>query len=171
MDAVQAREQVDVRPLVADELALVEDRLPRYPGKHRERLEGQRRRESLYLIAWAGDEPVGHLNLRLGGRKLPARARAIGAAQIEDLVVAAAHRRRGFATTLMRRAHEEARARGFTVVGLGVDVGNATARALYRKEGYKESGSGRFLVSYPYLDEDGVERQAHETCTYLRKKL
>jgi RimJ/RimL family protein N-acetyltransferase len=71
----------------------------------------------------------------------------------------------------MRRAHEEAASRGFRTIGLGVDIGNAPARALYRRKGYRESGAGRFLVSYPYLDEDGVERQAHETCTYLIKKL
>ena len=28
-----------------------------------------------------------------------------------------------------------------------------------------------FVVSYPYIDEDGAERQAHETCTYLVKQL
>lgn len=171
MDAVQARAQVDIRPLAAGELALVELRLPRYPGKHCERLEGQSRGECVYLIAWAGDEPVGHLNLRLGGRKLPERARSLGAAQIEDLAVAAPHRRRGYATSLMRRAHEEAAARAFRTVGLGVDIGNAPARALYRGEGYEETGSGRFVVSYPYIDEHGVERQAHETCTYLIKKV
>ena len=33
------------------------------------------------------------------------------------------------------------------------------------------SHGGQFLVSYPYIDEDGVERQAHETCTYLVKRL
>jgi ribosomal protein S18 acetylase RimI-like enzyme len=71
----------------------------------------------------------------------------------------------------MRRAQAEAEARGFSTLGLGVDVGNGPARGLYRKEGYEESGLGRFLVSYPYLDERGVARQAHETCTYLVKRL
>ena len=62
---------VEIRPLAADELDAVEQTLARYPGKHRERLEGQRRGECVYLIAWDGAEPVGHLNLRLRGRKLP----------------------------------------------------------------------------------------------------
>jgi ribosomal protein S18 acetylase RimI-like enzyme len=171
VDAIQAREAVEVRPLVAGELSLVERCLARYPGKHRERLEGQRRGECIYLIAWDGDEPVGHLNLRLRGRKVPDRARRLRAAQIEDLRVAREHRRRGVARKLMRRAAAEAAAHGFRSVGLGVDIGNIAARRLYSDEGYEESGTGEFLVSYPYIDEDGVERQAHETCTYLLKRL
>ena len=171
MDAVRACQTVDVRPLRSDELDVVERTLARYPGKHRERLEGQRRGESVYLIAWDGNEPVGHLNLRVRGRKLPDRAKRFAAAQIEDLRVARGHRRRGVATKLMRRAADEASAHGFRVIGLGVDVGNMAARRLYFAEGYEESGTGQFIVSYPYLDEEGYERQAHETCTYLVKKL
>jgi ribosomal protein S18 acetylase RimI-like enzyme len=171
VDAVRAREAVEVRPLAAGELPLVERALARYPGKHRERLESQRRGDSVYLVAWDGEQPVGHLNLRVRGRKLPDRARRLRAAQVEDLRVAAAHRRRGIGTELMRRAEEEASARRFRTIGLGVDVGNVPARRLYRREGYEESGLGRFVVSYPYIDEDGVERQAHETCTYLIKRL
>jgi ribosomal protein S18 acetylase RimI-like enzyme len=162
---------VDIRPLAADDLDVVERTLARYPGKHRERLEGQRRGESVYLIAWEGDEPVGHLNLRLRGGKLPDRARRLKAAQIEDLRVARAHRRRGVAKELMRRAHEEASAHGFDTVGLGVDIGNIPARRLYFADGYEESGTGQFVVSYPYIDENGNERQAHETCTYLVKRI
>jgi ribosomal protein S18 acetylase RimI-like enzyme len=166
-----ARNVVEIRPLAAGELPLVERSLARYPGKHRERLEGQRRGECVYLIAWDGDQPVGHLNLRVRGRKLPDRARRLRAAQIEDLRVATAHRRRGVASELMRRAEEEAAGRGFRTLGLGVDIDNVPARRLYRRDGYQESGLGRFVVSYPYIDEDGVERQAHETCTYLIKRL
>jgi ribosomal protein S18 acetylase RimI-like enzyme len=165
------RATVEIRPLAEHELAVVERTLARYPGKHRERLEGQRRGESVYLIAWDGGEPVGHLNLRLRGRKLPDRARRLRAAQIEDLRVAREHRRRGVGRKLMRRAVVEAAAHGFRSVGLGVDVGNFAARRLYSAEGYEETGTGEFLVSYPYIDENGVERQAHETCTYLVKRL
>lgn len=150
---------------------MVERMLARYPGKHRERLQGQRKGECVYLIAWDGDEPVGHLNLRVRGRKLPDRARRLRAAQIEDLRVSRAHRRRGVATELMQRAAETAQAHGFRTIALGVDIDNAPARGLYRQEGYEESGLGRFVVSYPYIDEDGAERQAHETCTYLVKQL
>ena len=64
-----------------------------------------------------------------------------------------------------------ARSRGYRKIGLGVDISNVAARRLYFSEGYAESGLGQFLVSYPYIDEDGAERQAHETCTYLVKRL
>jgi ribosomal protein S18 acetylase RimI-like enzyme len=170
VDSVQARKAVEIRSLIGEELSRVERALRRYPGKHRERLDAQRRGECLYLIAWVGPEPVGHLNLRLGGRKLSDRARRIGGAQIEDLAVASEHRRRGVGTKLMHRAQAEASARGITALGLGVDIHNVPARRLYAQESYEESGFGEFVVSYPYLDEHGVERQANETCTYLIKR-
>jgi len=170
VDSVQAREAVEIRPITAGDLSRIERKLPRYPGKHRERLDAQRRGECLYLIAWSGSDPVGHLNLRLRGRKLSDRARRAGAAQVEDLAVASEHRRRGIGTQLMRRAEAEAAARRINALGLGVDVHNVPARRLYAKEGYEETGFGEFVVTYPYLDEDGVERQAHETCTYLVKR-
>jgi ribosomal protein S18 acetylase RimI-like enzyme len=171
VDALQAREAVAIRPLAAPELGAVERDLPRYPGKHRERLAAQATGECLYLIAWSGPCAVGHLNLRLAGRKLPDRARNARAAHVEDLRVAPAHRRQGVASKLMQRAHAEAEERGFDVIGLGVDVGNGAARRLYALEGYEESGTGRFVVTYPYIDERGRERQARETCTYLVKQL
>jgi len=170
VDALQAREVVAIRPLAAQELGAVERELPRYPGKHRERLAAQAT-DCLYLIAWSGPRPVGHLNLRLAGRKVPDRAREARAAHVEDLQVAPAHRRQGIATQLMQRAQLEAEERGFAAIGLGVDVGNLSARRLYAREGYEESGTGRFVVTYPYIDERGRERQARETCTYLIKRL
>lgn len=170
MDSVQAREAVEIRPLSVRKLSRVERALPRYPGKHRERLDAQRRGECLYLIAWAGSDPVGHVNLRLRGRKLSERARRVSAAQIEDLAVAAGHRRRGIGTRLMRRAEAEAAARGLHALGLGVDVDNVPARRLYAQESYEESGFGEYLVSYPYLDQNSIERQAQERCTYLIKR-
>ena len=99
------------------------------------------------LIAWEGDQPVGHVNLRLRGRKLPDRARRLNAAQIEDLRVSREHRRRGVARKLMQRAATEAAAHGFHTVGLGVDIGNTPARRLYFAEGYEESGTGQFVVT------------------------
>lgn len=171
MDALQAREAVAIRPLAAQELAAVERDLPRYPGKHRERLAAQATGECLYLIAWSGPHAVAHLNLRLAGRKLPDRARDARAAHVEDLRVAPAYRRHRIATQLMQRAQAEAEERGFDAIGLGVDVGNRPARRLYAREGYDESGTGRFVVTYPYIDERGRERQARETCTYLVKRL
>jgi ribosomal protein S18 acetylase RimI-like enzyme len=171
MESSRLETRVDIRPLAEVELEVVERTLARYPGKHRERLEGQRRGESVYLIAWEGDQPVGHLNLRLRGRKLPDRARRLKAAQIEDLRVSREHRRRGVARKLMQRAATEAAGHGFHTVGLGVDIGNTPARRLYFAEGYEESGTGQFVVSYPYIDEEGFERQAHETCTYLVKSV
>jgi ribosomal protein S18 acetylase RimI-like enzyme len=174
VEAVQTRQArsglIDVRPLAPDELEIVERLLPRYAGRHSDRLKLQHRGYGVYLIAWHGSEPVGHLNLRLGGRKLSERGRRAGAAEIEDLSVAVAHRRSGIGTTLMRQAQAHADQRGFRVLGLAVAIDNEPARRLYAKEGYEESGYGELVVSYPYLDEQGNERMARETCTYLIKR-
>jgi GNAT superfamily N-acetyltransferase len=174
MAAVQAREArtslIDIRPLTSDELELVERGLPRYPGRHRDRLRLQQRGYGVYLIAWEGSEPVGHLNLRLGGRKLSEYARRARAAEIEDLAVAPARRRQGIGTALMRRARECTEDHGFHALGLKVATDNDPARRLYLQEGYEEAGYGEIVVSYPYLDENGVERMARETCTYLVKR-
>ena len=170
VDAVRARETVEVRPLAAEDLDVVERMLARYPGKHRERLQGQRKRECLYLIAWVGDEPVGHLNLRLRGRKLPDRARRLRAAQIEDLRVSRRTAGAGSAPSSCagrgggagariphdrpgRRRRQRSRARAVPPGGLR-GIGPRPLRRLvpvYRR------GRGR--------------AQAHETCTYLLKSL
>ncbi len=57
-------------------------------------------------------------------------------AYISDLVVLAAHRRRGIARALMERAERFARARGVRQVLLGVLERNRGARGLYRALGY-----------------------------------
>jgi ribosomal protein S18 acetylase RimI-like enzyme len=173
MDGLQAHPPrvTEIRPLRADELETLERELLRYPGKHRERLDAQHRGESLYLIAWEGARPVGHLNLRLAAPRLSARARVADAAEIEDLAVAPAHRRGRIGTELMRRAESEATQRGFRALGLAVATDNEPARALYRHEGFEESDSGRFVVSYPYIDGNGREQRAREICTYLVKRL
>lgn len=57
---------------------------------------------------------------------------------IYDLAVAAAHRRRGIATQLIRKLQTIAKARGATVVFVQAEAGNAPAVALYNKLGKRE---------------------------------
>jgi len=113
---------VNVRPLRSDErprvlasgLGLA--RLPRDDG-------------SFYLVAWEGDQPLGHAHLAL--TRPP---------ELQDVDVLPAHRRRGVATALTRAAETEACARGHRLLTVTVSVDNAAAQALYRKLGYVDSG-------------------------------
>jgi ribosomal protein S18 acetylase RimI-like enzyme len=82
-----------------------------------------------YLVAWQGDEPVGHLHLALTDPP-----------EIQDVQVSNNHRRRGVATRLICAAEEEASARGLSHMRVSVGVGNEAAQALYRSCGYADVG-------------------------------
>jgi GNAT superfamily N-acetyltransferase len=111
-----------VRPLQIDETdqviaaGLGLARLPRGDG-------------SFYLVAWDGDEPLGHAHLALGDPP-----------ELQDVEVLPAHRRRGVATALTRAAEREAAERGYSLLTLTVGAGNEPAQALYRSLGYRDSG-------------------------------
>jgi [ribosomal protein S18]-alanine N-acetyltransferase len=64
-------------------------------------------------------------------------------AEVLTLAVDPAARRRGIASALLRAAQAEMRVRGCLRVFLEVAIGNAAARALYRREGFFEVGRRR----------------------------
>ena len=82
-----------------------------------------------YLVAWRDDEPVGHLHLALTDPP-----------ELQDVQVAAGHRRRGVARMLVVAAEREARARGFTRIRVDVAIDNHPAQALYRTCGFSDLG-------------------------------
>jgi GNAT superfamily N-acetyltransferase len=84
---------------------------------------------SFYLVAWEGDEPVGHAYLALSDPP-----------ELQDVSVLPAHRRRGIATALTRAAEQEAAGRGHGTLTLTVGIANEDAQALYRALGYRDSG-------------------------------
>jgi GNAT superfamily N-acetyltransferase len=82
-----------------------------------------------YLVAWRADEPAGHLHLALTDPP-----------ELQDVQVAAGHRRRGVAKMLIAAAEREARARGFTRIRVDVAIDNDPAQALYRTIGFSDIG-------------------------------
>ena len=82
-----------------------------------------------YLIAWDGDEPIGHAFLALTDPP-----------ELQDVSVREEHRRRGVATALATAAEHTAATRGFDRLRLMVGVGNEAARTLYSRLGYRECG-------------------------------
>jgi hypothetical protein len=53
----------EIRTLHEDELPILAERLPRPAEKHRQRLEREVSGEGVYLVAWSGAEPAGHIFL------------------------------------------------------------------------------------------------------------
>jgi GNAT superfamily N-acetyltransferase len=144
---------VIARPLADDEVALVDARLP----LHRLGQPGT------YLVAWDGDEPVGHAFVAWSGTKL-------GVPEIQDVWVAPERRRGGIASELTRAAEHEARRRGAIRISLSAGIENATARELYEKLGYAEAGVPAERVAGTIVLR-GRPVEVDDTLVYLVKRL
>lgn len=88
------------------------------------------RPDASLLVADRAEEVVGHAALWMQGRE----------AELGDLAVAAAHRRRGIGTALLEAAVEDARKRGADRIYLLVRESNEAARELYRSAGFRRVG-------------------------------
>ena len=82
-----------------------------------------------YLVAWEGDEPLGHAHLALTDPP-----------ELQDVSVRPAYRRRGVATALADAAERAAVAQGFARLRLSVSVDNEAALVMYRQLGYRDTG-------------------------------
>ena len=100
---------------------------------------------SFYLVAWEGEEPLGHAHLALTDPP-----------ELQDVEVLPAHRRRGVATALTRAAEREAAARGHAVLTLTVSAGNEAAQAVYRALGYRDTGAPPLRVEGTVLIRTGA---------------
>ena len=105
--------------------------------------------DGVYLVAWDGDEPVGHAYLRLGDPP-----------ELQDVEVRPERRRRGIGSALTEAAEREARARGHDRLRLEVSVTGDGAQALYRRSGYADAGlaprrvQGRITIRTGPIDVD-----------------
>jgi ribosomal protein S18 acetylase RimI-like enzyme len=113
---------LEIRPLAAGEVETVTSVLGLarlYQG------------DGIYFVAWEGEDALGHLHLALTDPP-----------ELQDVEVRADRRRRGVASALIRYAEEEARARGFKRLRLGVSMDNTPAQALYHRNGFVDVGLG-----------------------------
>ncbi|MGO9875928.1 MAG: GNAT family N-acetyltransferase [Acidimicrobiia bacterium] len=133
-------ESVWIRPLVPDDVGRVSAVLALarlYQG------------DGVYLVAWVGDEPVGHVHLALTDPP-----------ELQDVSVRPEYRRRGIASALTVAAEREARDRGSDRLRLGVSADNEAAQALYRGLGFGDSGfppkrvQGTILIRTGPIDVD-----------------
>lgn len=168
--------QLAIRPASATDLGPLQRALPpAHPEAHVRRLADQRVGHASYLIAWDGSRPVGHALVRWNGANNPELVWRLGYHQrppyLEAVFVAPTYRSLGIGTSLLREAERQAAQRGHRRIGLAVAVENWRARALYHRLGYRESGLGRFVSSWSYVDDHGEEVAEQETCIYLRRSL
>ena len=84
-----------MKQLEAADVAAVDRRLPL------SRLRQPAEESSTYLIAWDGDQPVGHAHIAWSGTHL-------AVPEIQDVFVLPEQRRRGIASELTRAAEAEA---------------------------------------------------------------
>ena len=98
----------------------------------------------MYLVAWIGDEPVGHVHLALTDPP-----------ELQDVSVRPEYRRRGVASARTVAAEQEARDQRFDRLRLGVSADNATAQALSRGLGYCGVGLPPKHVQGPILIRTG----------------
>lgn len=94
--------------------------------------------DGFYLVAWFGDEPVGHA--RLAGSETSTRPSS-HPPELQDVEVREKYRRRGVASALTAAAEREARSRGHRRLRLHVSAHDAAAQALYLRLGYVDSGA------------------------------
>ena len=148
---------IDVRPLSAEDVPVVDDALPL------NRLDQWRLGGSTFLIAWDDALPVGHAHLAWEGTKLELP-------EIQDVFVAEDARRSGIATALTDAAEMEARARGHDRISLSVGTGNFAARALYARLGFDDAGLEPERVRGTIMLR-GEPFAVDDTLVYLVKRL
>ena len=111
---------IEVRVLDPSEVELVGDGLG---------LARLHQGNGFYLVAWDGNAPAGHLHLAL-----------VDPPELQDVQVAADHRRCGVATALIGAAENEAMSRGYDCMRVSFTLGNEAAQSLYGSCGYAEAG-------------------------------
>ena len=132
---------------------------------HAQHWQEQQAGEGLYLLAWRGAEPVGHLYIRWAGSHEIPRIRhwsPIAAdlgpcPNIMGVWVVPNLRSRGIGTVLLREAEDLIWQGGYTKACLEVNADNPRARALYERLGYSDPGIGVFTTSGTFTDAEGHE--------------
>ena len=166
---------VDIRPLVAEEIELVERHINfdwANSRKHHQRLVKQEEGKGVYLVAWHENLPVGHALVRWDGpTDHPIASKLEGCPDIEDLFAHPDYRSMGVGSQLLQHAETLAAQEGCARIGLGVDVDNPRARTLYERMGFEDTGFGEYKIRWLWTDKDGQTRWAEENCNYLIKKL
>jgi ribosomal protein S18 acetylase RimI-like enzyme len=168
---------ITIKPLLEEEIELLEQMNDGWPyGRplelHRQRLNLQQAGEGVYLFAWHGRRPVGHVFLRWQGTsRHQSGSLSDRRAHVSDLFVIPDYWSRGIGTRLMDSLESLASKHGYLQVGLSVAVDNTRARSMYAARGYKDAGFAPQPARWTYIDNRGEEQVREEVLIYLLKPL
>jgi GNAT superfamily N-acetyltransferase len=151
--------EIVVRRIAEGDLETLNRELPLWnAGEYAHRLRAQDRLQMVQAIAWRAERPVGRgMVLFPEHEEYSASAERERCAEVRDVSVLEASRRRGVATALMRALEDEVRAAGHTRIGLSVSLAEEgeAARALYARLGYRHA-HGPFVTSTNLEGDDGA---------------
>lgn len=164
---------VQVRALTAFDLPALHRDLPVWSAlEYDRRLHAQGRAQLVQAVAWIDEAPVGRgMILFPEHEEFSDSAVREGCAEVRDVFVVPAYRRRGIARALMEELEAAARAQAFRRIGLavGIDEDAVPARALYEALGYRHA-HGPFVSGATLMGDDGPE-PVGAVVTYLVKDL
>jgi GNAT superfamily N-acetyltransferase len=145
--------RIDIRELTDADVERIGDGLPlaRYPN------------HQTYLVAWDGDEPLGHAHVAW-------QRTTLGVPEIQDVFVREDRRRRGIATALALAVEALAAERRFARISLSYGLANDAARRLYEGLGYRDAGLEPEQVRGLVRVRTGI-LEVDETLIYLVKDL
>lgn len=166
---------IAIRPAEEHQIGFLEEQFsPRSLSRnHHQRYAVQASGDGIYLIAWSGATPVGHLLLIW---EAPDEDMARGypphTAYLQASGTRERYRRRGVATRLIREAERLAAEQGYRRIGLAVgSTDNPVARRLYERLGYRDWGRGEVTLTWTYALRDGRTGMESEVCIYMFKEL
>jgi GNAT superfamily N-acetyltransferase len=116
-----------------------------------------------YLVAWDGEDPVGHAHVAWDGTDT-------GAPEVQDVFVLEERRRTGIATALMAHAERLVATRGHDRISIGHSTANDAAQRLYERLGYRDAGFPPRRVEGTILIR-GRPLEVDDTIVYLVKDL
>ncbi|GHI01114.1 GNAT family N-acetyltransferase [Neobacillus kokaensis] len=165
--------QVLIRIVVDSDIPELEKHMTNGPlDKHRDRYKKQLQGDVTYIAAYWNEKPVGHVLLKWNGTKDEAVTAHINhCPDIEDLLVTDEYRNKGIGQQLLYYCAKLTKQRGFERIGLGVGIENESAKRLYQRLGFQDSGIGEYQIGGTFIDEKGIEHSWKETCIYLIHKL
>ena len=134
----------------------------------------QRQDEGIFIVAWKDELPVGYFFLKWNSPLPDKYAIQVQGnfADIENLFVIEAQRSKGIGSLMIQKAEEEARKRGFEILGLAVDPKrNPKVYALYLRHGFSDVGLPPFDASGIWIDTNGDVHPYEEWCIYMTKRL
>lgn len=123
------------------------------------------------MVAWHKEKPISHLLIDWAGATDPSVLAVVKCPNIKHVFVHPSYQERGIGSKLIKKAEAIAKTKGIFVIGLGVGVDNISARKLYLRLGYEESGVPKLRNLIQYVDYELGAVDYKEDVIYLIKRL